>query len=543
VAVTSADGVNVPDPAEAADAITGPAGPADAAGPLVGPPPSSAGLAAPASATPDPAPVGPTDLGRVAVRGAAWMAGQTVGTRLVTLAGQLVLAWLLEPRHFGLISLAYTVTSFANLIQLGGVRSVLLHRHRRFDRWAGPAFWLTLALGLTAGLGILAAAPLAAWMYGSPRLIPLLAVLALVSPMDAMTTVPIARLQGQMRFRLLATLPLAVVTLNMAMTVALAAAGFGAMSFVLPQPITGATSLAAWWTLSGSPRPGRPRVRLSMMLLPKSVQALAGRALMTLTRQGDYFVLGLLTDPATVGVYYFAFSLSTQGYMLLTGNVTSVLTPALVSLHGNRKRQVAACLNTARVVALVGIPLCLIQAAAAEPAVRILFADKWLACVPVLQVLSLGMALRLVGDVGVSLFEAHGRFGSLMWINLVYAAVFLSAALACGAAFGMMGVAFAVAGLSGLLGPIRLYLAVKPGGGRAAEVTKVFATPLALAAGAVGPAYATAQLLPASRGYDWLRLVVIVAVALAIYTPLAMRFDRASVAELKRRAGGLRRRA
>ena len=38
---------------------------------------------------------------------------QTVGSKVVNMAGQVVLAWLLVPADWGLIGLAYTVTAFA----------------------------------------------------------------------------------------------------------------------------------------------------------------------------------------------------------------------------------------------------------------------------------------------------------------------------------------------------------------------------------------------------------------------------------------------
>ena len=47
-------------------------------------------------------------------RGAMWIAGQSMVTRVVVLVQQLLLAWLLEKSDFGLIGLATTVTAIAN---------------------------------------------------------------------------------------------------------------------------------------------------------------------------------------------------------------------------------------------------------------------------------------------------------------------------------------------------------------------------------------------------------------------------------------------
>src|SRR5256885_5179199 len=99
-----------------------------------------------------------------------WLIAQTVGSKLVTMIGQVVLARLLLPDDFGLVGLAYTVTGFAVLIQQAGLREILINRHVHFNRWANPAFWMSLTLGCLGAALMVILAPVAAWMYDDWRL-------------------------------------------------------------------------------------------------------------------------------------------------------------------------------------------------------------------------------------------------------------------------------------------------------------------------------------------------------------------------------------
>ena len=82
---------------------------------------------------------------------------------------------------FGEVSLALTLAVFAGLIRDAGISTVLVHR-ANFGRWANAGFWMSLGLGLLAGLLLMLAAPIAGLIFHSKVLVGLLLVLAAASP-------------------------------------------------------------------------------------------------------------------------------------------------------------------------------------------------------------------------------------------------------------------------------------------------------------------------------------------------------------------------
>jgi PST family polysaccharide transporter len=134
--------------------------------------------------------------------GFSWLAGRTVITRVVQYGGQIVLAWLLEPKAFGLIGMAYSIQAFATLVQQSGIDKVLVAKQDHFEELANPGFWGALATGLAAAGLMALSAPIAADMLNSPDLTELLLILAVATPFKTLWLVPQSRLSIDVRFDL-----------------------------------------------------------------------------------------------------------------------------------------------------------------------------------------------------------------------------------------------------------------------------------------------------------------------------------------------------
>jgi O-antigen/teichoic acid export membrane protein len=233
-------------------------------------------------------------------------------------------------------------------------------------------------------------------------------------------------------------------------------------------------------------------------LLADSTLMLGTSLAITCVMQGDNLMLGLFHSKEVLGVYFFAYNLSTQTGQLVAANLGAVLMPALTKLAADLPRQLNAAIRATRVMLLIGIPLSFIQAALVEPAVTLVFRGRWDAAVPVVQYLSIGMAMTLVNGCTSSILQSQGRFRFLLVWNAMVAVVFL-AAVAVGAKVGAaVSVSVAVALIFSCIGPVGLYLALRPGGGRFRDVLSVYIRPLAVSVCALAACLAVERLFPNS---------------------------------------------
>lgn len=465
-------------------------------------------------------------IGHRTAVGFAWLFGQSIGEKVLQVAGQVALAWILRPDDFQLVALVYTVTTFAGLLQAAGLREVLMQRHRHFDRWAGATFWLSLAIGLGAGLVTAAAAAPAASFYRRPEIQALLLTAALLLPINALATVPEARLRSQMRFRVLAAAGLAATLLTLAASIAMALAGFGPYSFLVPPIAVGALRAAALWAAAPVPVGWRPRLHRWPFLFGSSLPLLVASLALMVTYQGSTVILGrMYPGLPEAAVFYFAWSLSDQSMRLLVNNLSGVLFPALNTLAGNPGRQMDAFLRATRSLLAVGTPICLAQAALAAPLIRLVFEPKWEPAIPVMAAISVGMTARLVFGPTESMLLTQRRQRDYMRLAVAYAAVFVAAVLAGAARAGATGAAVAAAACLILLAAVSLRVAVAPAGQGWRAVLRLGALPVLAGLAAFGPAAAVAALFPPTVMGDLAAVLVVGPLGLAAYAAIILRLD------------------
>src|SRR5687767_14353461 len=103
-------------------------------------------------------PAAPTEspLQQRVFRGVAWTLLQTIGSRALSMAIIVVLARVLGPSDFGIVTMAFIVTSaMISLVDLG-VSDVLVRRFPQDQTDYDSAFWVVIAFALAlAGITVM----------------------------------------------------------------------------------------------------------------------------------------------------------------------------------------------------------------------------------------------------------------------------------------------------------------------------------------------------------------------------------------------------
>ena len=477
-----------------------------------------------------PAADGAVSLRRHTVAGMLWLGSQAVVSKTLAFAGQLLLAWLLVPEDFGVYAACLVALQFTNALRSGGVGPVLVQRHRRFDLWGPVAFQLSVVLGLISFTivllvtpGLLAALdePVPAWLAWLVASEALLVALAIV---------PRAKLQSDMRFGALAVFAVGSGAALIASQVGLAWAGLGVLALLLPRPVISLIQLV-WMVAVAKPQLlGKVRWRRWRLLLADSMWVLLALVSYEVTRQGDYVVLLLFAGAASMGLYYFAFNLATQTVTLVTTTLQSLLLPALSKLRGQDARQRAAVASASTRLALVALPVCVVQSVVAQPVFSVLFNEEFGAAWAIYAVLNLAMIFRLMNPLAANLIQAQGRFRAYFLAHASSAVVFLTAVTAGWSVGGLIGVAWGAVAHS-VVAMILFYGAAFGFGAEAWRVvSRAVAAPLAGGAAGAAVGLAIMGVVPGeSRGADFARCAVGIAGFSATYTAAVWWLDRTTI--------------
>ena len=190
-----------------------------------------------------------------------------------------------------------------------------------------------------------------------------------------------------------------------------------------------------------------------------------------------------------------------------------------------------------RVYRAAFVPALLGLAVVASDFVSVVLGPKWAGVAPLLQIMALGVIAQAVSLVGAEVLKALGRGGPLLWFYIAETFALLAAML-IGLRWGVVGVATAFA-LVGI--PTRAYFVRLTGravgvslGHFLASLSGVGEASLALVAATL----AARMLLLETAAPAWLRLVVVIAIGVAVYTPIILWRVPELRSELRRIAGG-----
>ena len=343
---------------------------------------------------------------------------QLVG-QLVSFVQTIALARLLTPTDVGIFAAGTVLTAlFTNFVE-GGLQAGLVQRQGDLADADETVFRVTLMVGAAASLGCLAAAPVIGIIFNSRTAGLVAAATAGVLLIHSLTNVPESVLQREFSVKRRLIVGPAIAVSYAAVAVSLAALGWGVWSMVAGMYASYITWVVSLWMIT-SWRPGRGHASFAMWRelarfgFPL-VLAMIGYRLRTAV---EALVVGRVLSTAALGFFRYGqrIALIPQVGIIQVGATT--LFPAFSRIAGDRKRFAAAylrALHWSMVGAAAGTGLMI---AAGEPAVVVLFGERWRGAgvaLVAMSGLSIGSAIAVVAQ---DVIKAHGRTRLINWFTL-----------------------------------------------------------------------------------------------------------------------------
>lgn len=392
------------------------------------------------------------------VSGAIWSAFQMVGTKVFSILGQLVLAWILLPQDFGKISLVYTLTSLGIVLQNFGLTDVLISRGKSFDVLIPLAKSITLVLAAASIVVILLLGVVGGIIYSDIEIIYLVIIYSLSIPFNTFSVIPDAKLRSTLQFKTLSLAQFYGVFLTQVFTIILALLSFGVYSFVIPAVIVAALNYLYLNYHSGIGFLFKVTFKRWCHLVNNSAWGFIYAICQKVIQQFDFAVLGLFALQAEVGIYYLAFSLSIQAIGLLVGSIAPVLFPALSKVPKEDNTQLKVILlRITTVLALLGMPFAMWQAVSVKPLIILFLPQKWNDCIQLVQILSIGVGFQVVGSLWTVALRLKADFKNQALYSILSSVYFLALVIPFSYFYKSTGTAVAVMLFNITLSPVLLY--------------------------------------------------------------------------------------
>lgn len=353
------------------------------------------------------------------VSGLFWKLLERFGVSGVQFVIQIILARLLTPEHYGVLSIMIIFTTLANVFVQSGFNTALIQNKDVTEEDYSSVFWVSLAVAGGLYAVIFLTAPLIASFYAMPDIILPLRVLALMLFPGALNSVQLAKVSRALDFRKVFISNIGGVIVSGVAGIAIALIGGGLWALVAQTMLNVIVACLVM----------RFTVRLKLRFVcniarVKSLFAYGWKLLVsglmdTLYQDLRSLVIGKKYNSSTLGYYNRGKQFPQFIINAINGAVQSVMLPAMSAEQDDKKRVKTIMRHSITLSAYIIFPVMAGLAAVAEPLVSLLLTDKWLPCVPYMQVYCFSFAFYPVHSCNLQAINAMGRSDIFLKLEII----------------------------------------------------------------------------------------------------------------------------
>lgn len=354
-----------------------------------------------------------------AISSFSWKFLERGGNQFIQLIVQIVLARILAPEDFGALAIMLVFVNIGNAIVQSGLNTAIVQSPNIEESDCSTVFWMSFTVSAFLYCAVFSFAPAVAAFYSMPEIVWPLRVLCLTLPFGALNSVQIAIVQRRLQFRKVFIATMVAVVISAFFGIGLALLGSGIWALVAQQLVYQVMNCVVM-ALQVKWRPRfvfvADRARelfafgwklLASGLLEQGYQSLSD---LIVGKQFSASNLGLVSQgkkyPAALG-------------SMLDGAIQPVMLSAVSRVQADAtqvKRLVRRALKTSTFLI---VPSMTLFAVIAEPIVDLLLGEKWLPCVPFMQMYCFIYALLPIHTTNLQALNGMGRSDLFLKLELI----------------------------------------------------------------------------------------------------------------------------
>ena len=344
-----------------------------------------------------------------AASGAIWKTIEQMFSQIIHFGLGIILARLLAPSDFGIVGMLAIFISVANTLQDSGFGNALIQRKNRTQSDFSTAFYFNLISAVIIYCILFFSAPTIAEFYNIPILKDVTRVLAISVILNGLVGVQMAKLNIEFKFRFISIVSIIGQLVTGIVGVFLAYNGYGVWALVYQSLAATAISAIIIWA--------RSNWRPSLVFSTESFKALfsfggnmLGVGLINVIYNNLYtIVIGKAFSPTLVGMFNRANSYANLPSNVVMDMAMRVNFPILASIQDDDERLLRAYKKLLRVPFYVLYPILVGIIILAKPIIIVMIGEKWLPCVPMLQLLCVGAMFMPLNALNLNLLYVKGR--------------------------------------------------------------------------------------------------------------------------------------
>lgn len=338
-----------------------------------------------------------------------WRFAERCGAQLVTFAVSIVLARLLMPEDYGTIALVTVFTTIMQVFVDSGLGTALIQKKDADDLDFSSVFYFNFVVCIILYFVMFFTAPFIAAFYKMPELTPVVRVISLTIVISGVKGVQQSYVSRNMLFKRFFYATLGGTIFSAFLGIAMAYAGFGVWAIVAQQlSNTAIDTLILWITVKWRPKRMFSWNRLKG-LLGFGWKMLCSALLDTVYNNLRSLLIGKVYSSADLAYYNEGDKFPKLIINNINTSIDSVLLPVMSKEQDNKDRVKNMTRRSIMVSCYIMAPLMIGLAFVGEPLVELVLTEKWLPCVPYMQVFCITYMFYPIHTANLNAIKAMGR--------------------------------------------------------------------------------------------------------------------------------------
>lgn len=348
-------------------------------------------------------------VGAKVARGGSWLLILRTSDYLLALVRVFILARLLSPNDFGLFGVALLALGTLNALTVTGLREALIQNRSETEDQKNAVWTIGIVRGLIIAVGLVAFSPLITDFFNAPAATQIIQVLAISVVINGFTNIAAVYYEKDLEFYKYFVCKSAETVMNTAVAITIAAI----FQSVWALPIGYIAGVIARTVGTYLVDRYRPYFNWKFSDVKEMIKygrwVSASSILNYFLSKADSIVVGRVFGAASLGQYELASTTSKTFSLEITNVVGKVIFPAFAQIQDNLSYLRLVFERATQLIALIIFPASIFLAVLAPEFVTVVLGEKWLAIIPLVQVLAFfGLAASFDGP-SEKLFNAIGQ--------------------------------------------------------------------------------------------------------------------------------------
>lgn len=348
-----------------------------------------------------------------------WRFAERCGAQLVTCIVSIVLARILTPSDYGTIALVTVFTTILQVFIDSGLSTALIQKKDADDLDFSSVFYFNFVICIILYLIMFVSAPFIADFYKDSSLVSIVRVISLTLVISGVKGVQQSYVSRHMLFKRFFFSTLGGTIFSAVLGIIMAYAGFGVWAIVFQQLSNNAIdTLILWITVKWRPIKKFSWSRLKN-LLSFGWKMLASSLLDTVYNNLRNMIIGKLYTSADLAFYNQGDKFPKLIVTNINTSIDSVLLPTMSNEQDNHVRVKDMTRRAIKISTYIMAPLMIGLAFCAKPIVQIVLTDKWLPCVPYLQIFCISYLFWPIHTANLNAIKAMGRSDLFLKLEVI----------------------------------------------------------------------------------------------------------------------------